>query len=336
MKDRLVVEGPVPDLQTLEDIAEMARVYDPEFVNLMSVTGDHQVQLEVVFAEVNRTGMRELGINGMWGDQNLGFGLQGPQPTGIALANQSSLSGIFNGDGYIPAPSSGTFQVLGRLGKDVNLTAILAVLEQNSLSKTLARPTLVAMSGQQAEFLAGGEVPIPVSQSGSRITIEFKEYGVKLVFVPTVLDGEVVDLRVYTEVSDIDSATSIRLTGVEIPGFLSRKTQSHLRIESGMTFAMAGMMHESMRATYAKVPVLGSIPVIGIPFRYVQHRRNESELIVLVTPRLVRPLAAGELPPLPGETENSNPTDVELFLLGMDHRIGSRTATPTGPVGLSR
>jgi pilus assembly protein CpaC len=117
---------------------------------------------------------------------------------------------------------------------------------------------------------------------------------------------------------------------------VSRKTQSHLRLESGTTFAMAGMLNDSIRATYARVPVLGDIPIVGSLFRYVQHRRDETELMIFVTPRLVRPMRPGEVPAAPGTTEDNNPNDFELFLLGLDHRSASRTAEPTGPVGLER
>jgi pilus assembly protein CpaC len=151
-----------------------------------------------------------------------------------------------------------------------------------------------------------------------------------------VLGADVVDMRVYVEVSDIDAATGIRLTGIEIPGFIARKSQSHVRVENGKTFAMAGMLQESVRATYAKVPVLGDIPVVGALFRYVQHRRTESELMIFVTPRMVRPMSPAEVPAWPGATEDNNPTDFELFLLGLDHRVGSESAQPTGPVGMAR
>jgi pilus assembly protein CpaC len=335
LESRLVAEGPVNSVQTLEQIANMASVYDEDFVNLMSVTGDHQIQLRVVFAEVNRTALREMGLNSMYGGSNaLGIGLDGPTSTGAGLVNRPGLSDINRGQ--VVAPAAEAFNVLGIFGNPVNLSAILSVLETNSVSKVLAQPTLVALSGQQAEFLAGGEIPIPVAQFGNRISIEFKEYGVKLVFVPTVLGENVVDVRVYVEVSDVDSATAIRVTGIEIPGFLSRKTQSHLRMESGTTFAMAGMLHDSVRATYAKVPLLGDIPIVGSLFRYVQHRHNETELMIFVTPELVRPMASGEVPPPPGTTMDFNPNDFEFFLLGLDHRVGSRTAEPTGPIGLVR
>ena len=336
LQGRIAVEGVVPDLETLERVADLARIYDPEFVNMLMVSGDHQIQLEVVFAEVNRTALRELGINAFYGDSTLGFGALGPVVGISAGAVRPSLDPVFNGNGSFPAAGSGTFNYLGVVGGPAEITAILSVLESNNITKILARPTLVALSGQQAEFLAGGEVPIPVAQVGDKISIEFKEYGVTLVFVPTVLGADVVDMRVYVEVSDIDAATGIRLTGIEIPGFIARKSQSHVRVENGKTFAMAGMLQESVRATYAKVPVLGDIPVVGALFRYVQHRRTESELMIFVTPRMVRPMSPAEVPAWPGATEDNNPTDFELFLLGLDHRVGSESAQPTGPVGMAR
>jgi len=335
LEDRLVIEGPVDSIQTLERIADMAKVYDDEFVNLMTVTGDHQIQLEVVFAEINRTALRELGINGMWGDdRNVAVGMSGPNVSSSGYITTTAQESI--NQGVTTAAGSGTFNVLGTVPDIGNLSLVLSVLESNNLSKTLAKPTLVALSGQQAEFLAGGEIPIPVAQFGNRITLEFKEYGVRLVFVPTVLGADVIDMRVYVEVSDVDSATGIRVTGIEVPGFVARKTQSHLRVESGMTFAMAGMLSDSVRATYAKVPILGDIPILGVPFRYVQHRKTETELMIFVTPRLVRPLASSEVPAPPGTTEDYNPNDWRFFLFGGDHRAMSRTAEPTGPVGLAR
>ena len=334
LEDRLVIEGPVDSIQLLEQIADMARVYDEEFVNMMSVSGDHQIQLEVVFAEINRTALRELGVNAIWGDQKVAVGMTGAGVSQTGVVRKGNTARI--NKGVVPAAGTGTFNFLGSFADPANLAVLMSVLEQNNISKTLAKPTLVALSGQQAEFLAGGEIPIPVAQFGNRITLEFKEYGVRLVFVPTVLGNDVIDMRVYVEVSDVDTATSIRVTGIEIPGFVSRKTQSHLRVESGMTFAMAGMLTDSVRATYAKVPILGDIPILGVPFRYVQHRKTETELMIFVTPRLVRPLAANEVPAPPGTTEDYNPTDFEFFLLGLDHRVSSRTAEPTGPVGLAR
>ncbi len=313
VKERLVVEGPVDDLETLERVAAIAKIYDPEFVNLMTVRGDHQVQLKVVFAEVSRSGLRELGLSVLF-DNNAGVGAQ--------------LVGF--------APGTDVIQLVGSFSGAFDVAALLAVLEQNKLSRTLAEPSLVALSGQQAEFLAGGEIPVPVAQQDEKITIEFKEYGVKLAFVPTVLSGNVIDMLAYVEVSELDPNTTIRLANIEIPGMLIRKGDSHLRLESGMTFAMAGMLHERTTSTRAAVPILGDIPLVGALFRYMKHKREETELVIFVTPELVRPMAPGEVPTAPGTTEGYNPSDFQLFLLGQLTVPGSRTAEPTGEYGLQR
>lgn len=329
LRDRLVVDGVVEDLETLERVASIAKVYDPEFVNLMSVAGDHQVQLHVVFAEVSRTGLRELGINAL---------VAGPTWIGAGRGPVTSNAATYSAGGQtITAPDSGVFNLLGAatLGS-IQVGVIMSVLEQYSLARTLAEPTIVALSGQQAEFLAGGEIPIPVAQNNGRISIEFKEYGVKLVFVPTVLGGEVIDMRAYVEVSDIDKSNATRISGIEIPAFTTRKGDTHLRVEDGMTFAMAGMLKDRESSTRAAIPILGDIPVIGSLFRYVKHTREETELVIFVTPELVRPMAPGEVPPPPGTEENYNPGDFELFLLGSLTQPGSRKAEPTGEIGLHR
>lgn len=331
---RLVIEGAVPSVQKLEQVSAVAQLFDEEFVNLMSVGGDHQVQLQVIFAEVNRSGLRQMGLNATYGKNFLGLGMSTPGQVGTQGVFRESLTNI-NG-GYTYPNASGTFTMLGVFASPIDLSAIFTVLEQNGVSKTLAQPTLTALSGQQAEFLVGGEVPIPVAQIGSRITVDYHEYGVKLTFVPTVLGDGVIDVRVYMEVSDVDPNTAVQITGIEIPGFTARKSSSHLRIESGKTFAMAGMLQETSRSTIQKVPLLGDIPLLGALFRTVDHERDETELMIFVTPRLVRPMAADEVPAPPGTTENYNPNDFELFLLGLDHQAGSRTAEPTGPFGLER
>ena len=344
MENRIVVEGAVPDLITLERIAAVAEVYDEEFVNLMSVRGDHQVQLEVVFAEVSRTALREMGLSVM-GNNDVANGAMvssgASGDRGYALSNDARYQGYQMGelinDGITQTVGTGGFALMGALVSDpIDLQAALSVLEQNGITKILAEPKIVALSGQQAEFLAGGEIPIPVAQNNNRITLEFKEYGVKLVFVPTVLGNDIIDMRTYVEVSEIDQATSTRITGIEIPGFISRKAESHLRMNNGMTFAMAGMLSESTRYTKAQIPILGDIPILGAAFRYVKHERDETELVIFVTPRLVRPMAPDEVPPPPTATENNNPNDFELFWLGMDHRAGSRSAEPTGNHGMER
>src|SRR5688572_29667117 len=143
-------------------------------------------------------------------------------------------------------------------------------------------------------------------------------------------------MRTHVEVSEIDEANSTRLSGIEIPALASRKGKSHLRLESGMTFALAGMLNEHVASVNARVPILGDIPIVGALFRYVKHERSESELVIFVTPEIIRPMAPGEVPDPPGATQNYNPDDFELFMLGTLTRLGSRTAEPTGPIGMER
>ena len=297
LNDRLVLEGTVSDLEAIEDVSRLASVYDADFVNLLEVAGDHQVQLRVVFAEVNRSNLRELGLDALWSDGGL--------LPDVDLDLQVVEPGTF--------PDA--FQIVGAFSSDTSVAATLSVLEAHHLSRTLARPTLVALSGQEAQFLAGGEVPVPVAQYGDRTTIEYREYGVKVTFVPTVLAEGIVDLEVYVEVSDLDTANAVTTESVTVPALASRKSQSHLRIEDGKTFAMAGMLDESVQARRSEVPVLGRIPILGALFRSVEHETSELELMIFVTPELVRPQDAEELPPPPGH-DMISPTDFELFLLG--------------------
>ena len=344
LADRLVIEGVVDDLDTLEKIAQIARVYDEKFVNLMTVRGDHQVQLEVVFAEVSRSGLRELGLNAMMGEASfLAVGIQGTSANTGVVVTHLGVAPVMNA-GMVPGAAGSAFHLMAWI-PNIGLGAVLSILDEYKLSKVLAQPSLVCLSGQEATFQSGGEVPIPAPGGMGAITVTFQEYGIILSFVPTVLANNVIDIRVDLEVSEIDFASGTRLTGVEIPGFRSRKGQSHLRLESGMTFAMAGLLSESMQFTRAQIPVLGQLPIVGTLFRYTRHEREETELMIFVTPRLVRPLGPGEVPAPPGTNEDNHPSDFELFLLGMDHRTGSRKGTgeasttsgqPTGLVGMDR
>lgn len=337
LEERIVVEGPVDDLDTLEKVALVARIYDPEFVNLMSVRGDHQVQLEVLFAEVSRSAIREMGLNILWGTTATGAGLTQGGTQSPTWTNGSLASVYDQGLGAIGVPTSGSsVMTVGAVVQALNLVAVAQLLDEYRMGKILAQPTLVALSGQEAEFLAGGQTPIPQPTGQGQITIVFKDYGIRLQFVPTVLAGNVIDVRMTVEVSELDYSTGLPIAGIAVPGFITRKARTHLRVESGRTFAVAGLLNEDSAFYRKGIPGLGRLPIIGAFFRGVRHERNETEVIIYVTPRLVRPLAAGEVPPAPGTTENNNPSDLELFLLGTAARPGSRTAEPTGSVGLQR
>ena len=284
-----------------------------------------------MFAEVTRAGLRELGVNLWFNQPGYGWvGTDGPN----SISSQTIVDEL--GNNIVLAPAGGSFDIIGAFTRPAQFATIFSILDDYRLTKVLAQPTLVALSGQQGEFLSGGEIPVPAPGGVGTVQVQFKEYGVKLSFVPTVLAGDVIDMRVHVEVSDVDYANITRIAGLEVPGFISRKSRSHVRIASGMTFALAGLLHEETEYEKAQFPLLGDIPVVGNLFRYIRHTRSEKELMIFVTPRLVRPLGPGEVPAAPGTTEDNNTTDLQFFLLGLDRRPGSRTAQPAGSVGLQR
>ncbi|MCK6528275.1 type II and III secretion system protein family protein [Myxococcota bacterium] len=340
--ERVVASGGVPDLQTMDAVASVVRLFDDEFSNLLSIHGDNQVQLEVRFAEVSRTAVRQSGLNAMWdgGDffvaQTAPGSTQGGGtifPSAGGLTSRAGAAGI---DALsMPSPIGAETFNLFFTAAGIGLNAVLAMLEQEGLSKTLAQPTLVAMSGQEASFLAGGEFPIPAAQTDRTVTIVFKEFGVKLQFLPTVLGASTIDLKVMVEVSDLDYGNEIQLQGVRIPGIVARRGETHLRVNAGESFAIAGLLSDIVRSRVDEVPGLGRIPLLGALFRSTSFKRSESELVVTVTPRLVRPVPEGEMPPLPGEGVLNDPNDIELFFLGLDRSLagpGGRNSAvaPTG------
>lgn len=332
LNGRIVVEGYVPDLDTLEQVAMVARMYDEEFVNLMRVGGDHQVQLEVIYAEVSRTALRNLGVNFLWSLPQAGAGL---------LDNVAQIPRRGFGDGAFPGLrpfplSTDSFNLMGYIGQGINVLGILSVMDSNQLAKVMSQPTLVALSGQKAEFLSGGQVPVVIPNPMGIPMTRFEDYGTRMLFIPTVLADGLIDIQVDLELSDLDPANSVPLAGGTVPALSTRRVKSHVRLKSGMTFAIAGMLEERVNALRAGVPGLGRIPVIGALFRNVRHMKEETELMVYVTPRLVRPMAEDEVPPILSTTEDHNPSDLKLYLLGGLSRDRSRTVAPTGPIGLHR
>jgi len=276
-----------------------------------------------------------MGLNVLYGNRSIPFsaGIGSVPYTGPVQAPIGDI-----GNNVLPMAGGGAFNMLffGTLGSVHDIASVMQILDNYQLGKILAQPTLVCLSGQEAEFLAGGQLPLPIPTGQGNVTLEFKDFGTKLSFVPTVLAGNLIDIRVHIEMSDVDDSISQKLNGISVPGFVTRKAKSHVRLESGMSFALAGLLSERVVMNRSEVPGLGRIPLLGAFFRQVSHLREETEVVIFVTPRLVRPMAPNEIPALPGTTENNNPSDLALFLLGADRRFGSRTATPTGSVGLQR
>ncbi len=194
-------------------------------------------------------------------------------------------------------------------------TNFIDALQEDGLVKILAEPTLIALSGQTAAFHAGGEFPVPVPQGDGDITIEYKEFGVKLSFAPTVLSQEKIGIQISPEVSELDFSTAVRFTGFVVPGLTTRKASTTVELGDGQSFAIAGLLSENVRESIAKFPFLGDIPILGSLFRSRQFQKKETELIIIATPHLAKPIQADKQP-LPTDFY-VEPSDAESYLLGL-------------------
>ena len=201
----------------------------------------------------------------------------------------------------------------------------------------------MTLTGQEARFLAGGEIPIPLSSTFGGIRVEWKKFGILLRFTPTVIAGSTVNLDLAAEVSELDQNLAVTIAGTTIPGLTSRQAETTVRLGDGQSFAIAGLVSEQVRSQIDRVPLLGEIPILGALFRSTSFQRNETELLVVVTARLVEPLAPHQVPPLPTEYEDNNPSDLALFLLGIEGSSATPrqppapgAARPTGATGFER
>jgi pilus assembly protein CpaC len=336
--DLVVLSGEASDVRLPERAAEVAQLHAERVVNLIRVGGNQQVQLEVKFAEVSRTGLREMGLNLFHRDKAGRFlgGLASPGAAGDGLAGVPGTN--VPGSPSILAPAvSNAFSVFFSGLPSFPFSAMLSLLESNGLAKTLAEPTLVAMSGQEAKFLAGGEFPIPVATGLGMVSIQWKKFGIILNFTPTVVSDGILNLKMASEVSDIDPSRSVSIGGFTVPALISRQSETTVRLSDGQSFVIAGLLSNQIRSQIDKVPLLGDIPILGSLFRSVQYRRAETELLVVVTARLTKPVAPHELPRLPTDEELNDPNDFELFLLGSEGKSpppaegGDGAAGPAAP-----
>ena len=296
--------GPVP--AAAAPAGAQAAVVPPQVINLIRVPGAQQVLLKVRVAELNRTAFRQIG---------------GSTVSATAVAAGRMLTGTATTSTAAPTTVFGIFQ-------EGDLAVFLSALRRNSLLRILAEPNLVALNGMQASFLAGGQFPVPVAQTSSggaapAVTVQFQEFGVRLGFVPYILDGDVIRLTVDPEVSTIDFALGTILVpgGTPVPGLNTRKAHTVVEMHPGQTLAIAGLMQLTLDGQTARIPGLGDLPIIGPFFSNTTGDRIEKELVVLVTPYLVEPMNPGQVPPTPGD-EVKTPNDLEFYLL---NRIEGRT-----------
>ncbi|RJR47364.1 MAG: type II and III secretion system protein family protein [Deltaproteobacteria bacterium] len=285
-----------------------------KIINLMHVGGIQQVMVEVRVAEIQRDLGRNIGINFFGTDRQGNFALTMLD----RLTTLNSFNRGFNTTTVEQAVSSAINAMAGFKTGSWLWTVFFNVAKNQGLARILAEPNLVATSGQEAKFLAGGEFPVPVPQpgaGGSVITIEYKPFGVGLVFTPTVLDEGKIALKVSPEVSELDFVTApVTIAGTQVPGLRKRTVTTHIELKDGQSFAIAGLLSDNHRNTIAKYPLLGDIPVLGTLFRSARYQKNETELVVLVTPRLVKPLTTTAIK-LPTD-KYIEPNDFEAYLLG--------------------
>lgn len=294
--DAVVVSGVVSTPEQLTRAASIAERYAPgKLTNLLRVRGSQQVMLQVRVAEVSRSTARQLGIR--------------PQILGGDFTFQPL--DMINPNAF--AAALGTFEF-----PEFTVNALLEALEEKGVVKVLAEPNLIALSGDTANFLAGGEFPVPVAQDADTgrvvITIAFKQFGVGLAFTPTVIDGDLINLMVNPEVSQIDTNNSVVLNGFNIPGLTTRRASTTVELRDGQSFAIAGLLQSDFTDQVRQVPGIGDLPVLGALFRSSEFQRRETELVIIVTPRLVKPVAAETLA-APTDSFRA-PSNLELFLFG--------------------
>lgn len=319
--DGIVLSGTISSSAKLARALELAERYAPERVsNLMSVGGVQQVMLKVRFAEMNRSVAKSL-------TASLGFG-GGDATGGFNTLNSAGALANALAD-RIPFQQTNTGAILFGFGAgSTQVRLLLEALETKGLARTLAEPNLSALSGQEAEFLAGGQVPIPVPADDGNIAIEYRNFGVQVLFTPRVVDGDLINLELGTSVSTIDPNSNFSIAGNNVPTFISRQTKTTVELRDGESFAIAGLIQDNFADLNSQIPWVGDIPVLGSLFRSAEYQRQQSELVIIVTAHLVSP-TRGEALALPTDRVKP-PSEFDLFLNGRTARttrVGSGAAS---------
>lgn len=334
INDSVILSGEVSNLMAMDSVVSIASSFVPKdrVINHLQVGGGQQVMLQAKVAEVSRTSLKEFG-----------FDILADKPTASGGRSYNLNTGGYATSGTFPPTSPfGVLNFSDKVMKGAfsSVDVTLNILETKGLAKTLAEPNIVALSGQEASFLAGGQVPIPVAQSGSvntaAITVQYKDFGIGLKFTPTVLDSEKINLKLNAEVSALDFANAVNFgTGGEIPSITTRRTATTVEMGDGQSFAIAGLMQSDMNNAISQLPGLGNIPVLGALFRSSKFQRRETELVVVVTPHLVKPVSDEKLK-LP--TDNLvPPSDADMYLLGrLEGRVSKKPAKKSSDIEPAR
>lgn len=318
-KDSVILSGHASSAAVSDKIFEVVKNATPKVTSLISTPAVQpgEILLEVKFAEVDRSAVSQFGVNilSLPGAKNIGtlstqqFGPPslngGLTSTGVAsTATSTATSTTVTSGGY----NLNNLLNLFFFRPDINLAATIQALQTQNILQILAEPNLLTASGKDASFLAGGQFPYPVLQStggnggSSGITIQFKEYGVRLNFTPTILPDGLIHLKVAPEVSSLDFTNAVTLQGFTIPALSTRRVESEMDLRDGQTFAIAGLIDNQVQQQFDKIPGIGDIPILGNLFKSHSTTKSRDELLVIVTPRIVQPLAPGQIPPGPAFT----------------------------------
>ena len=350
VNSRILLSGTAPDGPTVDKAVMLAKAFGPDVINSVSVSQPQQVVLEVRFVEASRQASRELGVQwNVFGQNTLAnignrlptsqlpvtpaggvgrdilgggtttFSQPTTNPTGLvggpnvqasaATISPMAVAGVLSGT----APFGVMVGQMVRAGLQTDV--IINALEQKGLARSLAEPNLVALSGDTASFLAGGEYPVPVPGTLGQVSIEYKRYGVGLAFTPTVLSEGLINLKIEPEVSQLDPSHPVQVAGISVPPLIVRRAQTTVELRDGQSFVIGGLLQSDGQNSLSQLPWVGDIPVLGALFRSTSYQKNETDLAIIVTPRLVRPTRPGEVIGTP--LDGSQPVnDIDLFLMG--------------------
>jgi pilus assembly protein CpaC len=309
--EAIILSGNVSNNVVMLRAGEIAQASAPDLqvINMLQLPGgqqSEQVLLQVRFAEVNRRALTELGISLFTGPTGVEDWIGRGTTQQFAAPDFDELERVEVDGELVSASGKFTFSDFLNLfifNNKHNVGGVIKALESRGFLQSLAEPNLIAYNGQEASFLAGGEFPVPVVQGATgTVSILFKEFGIKLTFTPTIA-GDTIRLKVLPEVSSLDFANGITLQGFRVPALITRRAQTDVELRDGQSFAIAGLLNNLSQEDRASIPILGSLPIIGPLFRSKAERQEQTELMVLITPRLVRPLNPDEVPPLPNELQ---------------------------------
>ena len=329
MNNLVLLTGTVSSPTDVEEAQRLVQAYVGEGTQVVSRLRSAvplQVNLKVRIAEVNRSALKKIGVNLLSKDSTGGtvFGIAHGDGTAVTSSSPFQVGNL---------PGGTTLGIAGKL-LGLDLLGSLDLMQNDGLVSTLAEPNLTALSGETASFLAGGEFPIPVSQGNQAVTIEYKQYGVGLAFTPIVLADGRISMRVRPEVSELSDAGSVKLGGYTVPSLTTRRAETTVELGSGQSFMIAGLLQNRNRNSIVKAPFLGDLPILGALFRSTSYQRDETELVIIVTPYLVRPVSNQLALPVTGYRA---PTDVEINLEGQTFKgpKGPRPVAPSAAPGMA-